>query len=181
MSEKQEPKKAVKESKKPSKSKPPQKKKEEQLRKKLKQSEEEIRTLKDRLLRTAADLDNFRKRTEREHAQLVQSANRQLIQDILPIIDDMERSLKSVNGEDQDGRAFFEGVEMIYQKLLFTLKARGLEPMESVGQPFDVEHHEALLQLKKKGAPSDMVLEEHEKGYLLYGKVIRHAKVVVSK
>jgi molecular chaperone GrpE len=72
-------------------------------------------------------------------------------------------------------------VELIYQKLTAILRNRGLVPMESVGMAFDVERHDALLQVEKEGVPSGIVLEEHEKGYLLNRNVLRHAKVVVSK
>ena len=147
----------------------------------MKRCEEEARALKDRWLRTAAELDNFKKRTERENAQFLQTANENLIKDILPVIDDWERSLKTRNKEDKDVQAFYDGIDMIFRKLLSILGSRGLEPMKSVGQSFDVQHHEALFQLEKKGKPSGIVLEEHEKGYLLHGKVVRHAKVVVSK
>lgn len=149
------------------------------LRKKLKEADARIHDLNDRLLRTAAELDNYRKRTEREIARIIQNANEGLIKDLLPVIDDFDRSLKIENGEDE--RGLREGVEMIYQKLMSTLQGRGLEPMVSVDQPFDVDRHDALLQVEKEGTPSGMVLEEHEKGYLLNERVLRHAKVLVSK
>lgn len=153
--------------------------KETQLRKKLKEAEDRVHSLNDRILRTAAELDNYRKRTEREIAHIIQNANEGLIQDLLPILDDFERSLKMESSRNDEG--FREGVEMIYQKLFSTLRSRGLEAMVSVDQPFDVDRHDALLQVEKKGKPSGVVLEEHEKGYLLNGRVLRHAKVLVSK
>ncbi len=136
--------------------------------------------MKDRLLRTAAELDNFRKRTEREISRIVQNANERLIKDILPVIDDLERSLK-LSQKGKNEKEFRSGVELIYQKLMSVLRSYGLEPMESENKEFDVQQHEALLQMEKEGTPPDMVVEEHGKGYLLNGKVLRHAKVVVSK
>jgi molecular chaperone GrpE len=160
--------------------KTPPKRGEEQLRKKLRAAQEEIESLKDRLLRTAAELDNYRKRTEREFAQVIQTANEAVIKDILFIIDDLERSLKS---DPKGGKAkeFHRGIELIYQKLLSILSGYGLEPMNSMGKDFNVDQHDALLQVEKEDTPAGIVVEEHEKGYLLNGKVIRHAKVVVSK
>lgn len=166
--------------KKHSKAKTSQKKREDQLREKLKEAKAEIETLKERFLRTAAELDNFRKRTEREILQIVQNANRELIKDILPIIDDLERSLNA-SEKKGGGREFIKGIELIYGKLMSTLHSCGLERMESVNEVFDVEKHEALLQIERDDTPSGIVVEEHEKGYLLNGKVLRHAKVVVSK
>ena len=179
MSEKQKPKQKKKVPTKTAEAKKSEQKKLEQLKKKLIHSEQEVQALKDRLLRTAAELDNYKKRTEREISQILQHANEGLIHEILPVIDDLERSLKTM--DDADGTVFADGVVMIYQKLLSTLMGRGLEQMESVGQPFDVDSHDALLQIEKEGEPSGIVLEEHEKGYMLNGKVVRHAKVVVSK
>jgi molecular chaperone GrpE len=157
-----------------------QKKKGEKIQKRLKEAETEIETLKDQLLRTAAELDNFRKRTQREISQIIQNANERLIRDILSVIDDLERSLKipKKKGEDKE---FRKGIELIYQKLMTVLCNYGLESMESLNRPFDVERHDALLQIEKEGIPPGIVIEEHEKGYLLNGNVLRHARVLVSK
>jgi len=156
------------------------KSKEAHLVKKLQKAEKEIEMLNDRLLRIAAELDNFRKRTEREVSQIVQNANASLLKDILPVVDDLERSLKNMQNRGKAGE-FRKGVELIFQKLMSILQMHGLQAMESVGRPFDVEYHDALLQVVKEGTPPGMVVEEHEKGYLLNGRVLRHAKVLVSK
>ena len=152
----------------------------QKIREKLKKAEKEIVLLNDQLLRTAAELKNVRMRTERDISQIIQKANENLIRDILPVLDDYERSLKisqQGNGEEE----FRKGMEMIYQKLLSVLTNYGLEPMESEGKAFDVDLHDAMIQIAKKGTPPDQVVEVHEKGYLLKGQVLRHAKVVVSK
>lgn len=154
------------------------KSKETQLKKKLQLSKEESRNYKDQLLRIVAELDNFKKRTEREVAQIIQNANEKLILELLPVVDDIERSLKSNHKNEDD---ILQGLKLIQQKLMTVLTNVGVEPMESVGQPFDVDKHDALLQIEKKGVESDMVVEEHEKGYMFNGRVIRHAKVIVSK
>ena len=160
--------------------KAPSKKKEIQLQKKLDAAEKEINSLKDQLLRTAAELDNFRKRTEREIAHIINNANERIIIDILPTIDDLERSLKSAP-KGGKGKDFYKGIDLIYQRLMTVLEKYGLEPMKSIGRDFNVDQHDALLQVAKEDTPSGTVVDEHEKGYFLNGKVIRHAKVVVSE
>ena len=162
------------------KTKSPQDKQEEKLRNKLKEAKHESEVLKDRLLRTAAELDNFRKRTEREISQIIQNANSGIIKDLLPIIDDLERSLSNVQ-ENEGCKEFQKGIELIYQKLFLILRGYGLKPMESLNIPFDVELHDALLQVEKEGVEAGLVIEEHEKGYYFKDKVLRHAKVIVNK
>lgn len=154
--------------------------KEERLRKKLKETKHEITVLKDRLLRTAAEMDNYRKRTEREISQLIQSANSGIVKELLPVIDDLERSLNSTHHE-VSGKEFRKGIELIYQKLISILENYGLKKIESLNAPFDVELHDALMQVEKKGVKSGLIVEEHEKGYYFKDKVLRHAKVIVSK
>jgi molecular chaperone GrpE len=153
---------------------------EERLRRKLREAKEENAVLKDRLLRTAAEMDNMRKRTQRELSRMVQEAGEGVLRDILPILDDLERSLKTAE-DNENGQEFRKGVELIHQKMLAVITNHGLKPMESEGKPFDVNLHDALMQVKKKGVPPGIVIEEHIKGYLLNDKVLRHAKVVVSK
>ncbi len=154
------------------------KKRRESLREALQKLQEENESLRERLLRTAAELDNVLKRTERERIGFIQSANAGLLKSILPVLDDLERSLKSFIETDPVG--FRNGVEMIQQKLISILKSKGLTEMETVGQTFDVDQHEALTQSKLEGVPPNQVVEEFEKGYLLNGLVLRHAKVMVS-
>jgi molecular chaperone GrpE len=151
----------------------------ESLRGRIRLLEEENRELKDRWIRTAAEMENLRKRTEKDRTQWMQSANAELLKMILPIGDDLERSLKS--SAESDPAAFRSGVEMIAQKLNALLKSRGVTPMEAQGLPFDVDQHDALLHAEREGVPPGFVLEEYEKGYRLNGQVLRHAKVVVSK
>ena len=156
------------------------KNKEELLRRQLKEAKAEIARLKDRYLRTVAEMDNFRKRTEREMSRIIRSADEQIIKDILPVVDDLERSLKRSNKKGTS-KEFHTGVSLIYQKMSAIFQNYGLEPMESEGKPFDVNLHDALLQIKKKGVPPGIVVEEQERGYLLHDRVLRHAKVIVSK
>lgn len=157
-----------------------QDKKTAQLMKKLRAAQAENAELKDKLLRTAAELDNFKKRTEKEIAFIIQNANRELILSLLPVVDDLERSLK-ISHDKTKIEDFHRGIELIYQKLESLLENLGVTPMESVGSPFNVEEHDALMQAEKDGVEPGIVLEEHEKGYYINNMVLRHAKVIVSK
>lgn len=144
----------------------------------------EADALKDQLLRTLAEFDNYKKRSQREMGQFMQSANERLIVELLPVIDDMERAIKvskEITSDDVKVQQFLQGAEFIYKKLMKTLEAKGLKAIESIGMPLDVNLHDALLQIDAPGAEANTVVDEHEKGYYLYDKVIRHAKVIVSK
>lgn len=133
--------------------------------------------LQERLLRILAEFDNMKKRSERERLRLVQDANADLILKLLPVLDDLERSLTT----DTSGAKLREGVELIFKKMKNTLEAEGVHPIEAEGKPFDVELHDALLQVEDASVPSGTVTEVHEKGYCLNERVLRHAKVLVSK
>ena len=140
--------------------------------------------LKDQLLRTMADFENYKKRTQKEFAQIIQNANEKLMSEILPVIDDMERALKAskeLNSDDPKIQQFIQGFEFIYKKLMKGLQDKGLKVMESVGTPLNPDLHDALMQIETPDKESNTVVDEHEKGYYLYDKVIRHAKVIVSK
>lgn len=152
----------------------------DELMKELQDLTKENEFLKDTLLRVRAELDNYRKRTEKEMSQLVENANAVLIKKLLPIIDDLERSLDPENPTSKDGE-FYQGIELIYKNLMSILEEEGLEPIHAEGEPFEVEFHDALMQVKKKGVESGIVVDEHQKGYLLNGRIVRHAKVVVSE
>jgi len=146
----------------------------------LEEAQQQIADLKDRYLRKAAEFENYKKRIDREFTNILQRANEELILDLLPVVDDLERSL-ALTKDGRDFDSLYTGVELIYQKLMRALTHRGLEPLESVGQQFDPTKHEALLHVESNSRPSNIVLEEHEKGYKLGDRVIRPAKVVVSK
>jgi molecular chaperone GrpE len=151
----------------------------EELLRKLEDAQKAAELFKDQLLRKAAEFENYKKRTEAEAGLLIKSANEGLILALLPILDDFRRSLKqggAVLREDP----FFLGVELIQNKFSKLLEQYGLSPFDSVGQPFDVEYHDALLQMPSDTVPAHVVLEEVERGYKLNGKVLRHAKVIVS-
>lgn len=140
----------------------------------------EVAQLKDQLLRKIAEFENFRRRTREEKETLLKFGAETIILDLLPVIDDFERSL-AYGKEHPDFDSFYKGVEIIYGKLLRTLENRGLIPIEAVGNPFDVEYHDALMQLPSDEIEPGTVIDEVEKGYKLHDKVIRHAKVTVAR
>ena len=135
--------------------------------------------LKDQLLRKAAEFDNYKRRTENDFASLAKFAAENIITQLIPILEDFNRSLKSVK-EKAENDSLYKGIELIYAKFLKVLEAQGLKAMDVVGKEFNVDVHDALMQMPRADVPPHTVLEEVEKGYLLFDKVIRHAKVVVS-
>lgn len=136
--------------------------------------------LNDKYLRLYSDFDNFRKRTAKEKMDLIQSGGEDVFKSMLPVIDDFERAIKS-NAETTDINTINEGVNIIYNKFKNTLSQKGLEEMKSIGEPFNTDLHEAITSV---AAPSEetkgKILDELEKGYMLNGKVIRFAKVVIG-
>ena len=146
----------------------------------LETAKQEIAELKDKYLRLYADFENFRRRTSKEKLELLSTASADVIKLILPVVDDFERAKVSFDSS-VDTEALKEGVDLIYTKLYKTLESKGLKPMESKGETFDVELHESIAQFP---APSDdlkgKVIDEIEKGYYLNDKVIRYAKVIVG-
>ncbi len=140
----------------------------------------QIAQLKEQVLRKAAEFENYKKRTEETIASLAKTANEGLILELLSVIDDFDRSLKA-GKEHADLESFYEGVFLVRNKLMKILEGRGLKPIESVGKPFDIEYHHAMMQVPRDDVAPDMVVEELEKGYLINDKVLRHAKVIVSK
>jgi molecular chaperone GrpE len=145
----------------------------------LSEARKEITTLKDQLLRKAAEFENFRRRNEERQADLVRYGNERLITELLPVIDDFQRSLKA-GREHPDFEPFYTGVEMLSSKLLRVLEARGLKPIHAAGEPFNVDYHDAMLQIPVEGVPPGTIIDDIETGYMLHDKVIRHSKVTVA-
>jgi molecular chaperone GrpE len=135
--------------------------------------------LLDRLLRSAAEFDNYRKRTDRERRELSEAAAADLIRDLIPAIDDLERALAaSIDGSDPALRA---GVELIHRQLMEALRRRGVEPFESVGQPFDPAWHEAIASEPADGRPDGEITGEIRRGYRIGSRLLRPAMVKVAK
>lgn len=143
-------------------------------------AEEEIAKLKDQLLRTIAEFDNYKKRTLKEKTELILNGGEKTITAILPILDDFERALSDNNTDDP--KAIKEGMELIFKKFVKTLEGMGVKKIETEDKDFDVDFHEAIAMVPgmaddKKGKVIDCV----QTGYMLNDKVIRHAKVAVGQ
>lgn len=142
---------------------------------------ETIASLKDQLLRKAAEFENYKKRTEQNSINFAKYASENIILELLPIMDDLSRSLKSV--KDPAAAAndpFYKGVELILAKFNKILEAQGVKEIESIGKEFNVDFHDVMMQIPRTDVPPHTIVEEIQKGYFLYDKVIRHAKVVVA-
>lgn len=135
--------------------------------------------LKDQLLRKVAEFENYKRRTENETINLAKYAGESIISQLLPILDDLSRSLKSGKAKLEPD-PFYKGIELIYNKFVKQLELQGLKPLETVGKEFNVDFHDALMQIPRADVPPHTVVEEVETGYVLFDKVIRHAKVIVS-
>lgn len=149
------------------------------LSEKVAELEKQIAAGKDQLLRKAAEFENYKRRTEADTLNIAKYASENVITQLLPVLDDLSRSLKS-GKEKLSADPFYKGVEMIFTKFMKLLEAQGLKAMETVGKEFNVDYHDALMQMPKADVPAHTILEEVEKGYMLFDKVIRHAKVIVS-
>ncbi|MEZ4987731.1 MAG: nucleotide exchange factor GrpE [Saprospiraceae bacterium] len=142
--------------------------------------QQEVESLQDKYRRLFSDFDNFKKRNIRERMDLLNSAAQDTLSALLPVIDDFDRAL-GLSPEQKQTAAFSEGIELVYHKFINTLKAKGLEVMDTNGQPFDPEFHEALTEIAAAEEMKGKVVDTIEKGYTLHGKIIRHAKVVTGK
>jgi molecular chaperone GrpE len=137
---------------------------------------EEKNDLQDRLLRRQAEFDNFRRRADREKADILEYANTETVRSILPIVDDLERALK-VESADKE---YVRGMELIYQRLTDTLKKLGLEPIETAGQKFDPHVHHAVEMVETADREDHTILDEYQRGYNFRGKLLRPAMVKVA-
>ena len=140
----------------------------------------EAEAQRDQMLRTVAEFDNSRKRSEREKEESLKYALESFVKELIPAIDGIERAIQST-GESQDFAALAEGVEMIYKGILSTLEKRGVTPIDAVNEPFDPMQHEAVIHVESDEVPENHVIEEWQKGYLLHNRVIRPSMVSVSK
>ena len=154
---------------------------EEQLEKELEEAQTAIEEQKDKYLRLSAEFDNYRKRTIKEKAELILNGGEKSISSILPVIDDFERAIKTMETA-KDVSAVKEGVELIYNKFMAVLAQNGVKVIETKDQPLDTDYHEAIAVIP---APSEeqkgKILDCVQTGYTLNDKVIRHAKVVVGE
>ncbi len=152
----------------------------EELVELIKKKDEELAALNDKFLRLAAEMDNTRKRLEREREEAVCYANEQIIRELLPVIDNLERAVQHAN-ENSDIKTLLEGVKITLKSFISTLERFGCKPFDSVGKPFDPAYHEAIMQQESKEHPENTVVQEYQRGYILKDRLLRPAMVVVSK
>ena len=148
-------------------------------KKKKDKMEEKIEELEDRVKRQMAEFDNFRKRTEKEKSHMYEVGARDVIEKILPVVDNFERGLAAVPEEDK-GNPFAEGLDKIYKQLMTTLNDLGVKPIEAVGQEFDPNFHNAVMHIEDEELGENVVAEEFQKGYLYKDSVVRHSMVKVA-
>lgn len=146
---------------------------------KIAELESNVTTLKDQLLRKAAEFENYKRRTEQNSINFAKYASENIILELLPIIDDLSRSLKS-GKEKSENDPFYKGVELILAKFNKLLESQGVKAMDSIGKEFNVDFHDVMMQIPRADVAPHIIIEEIEKGYILNDKVIRHAKVIVA-
>lgn len=141
--------------------------------------DEKIEELTDRVTRQMAEFDNFRKRTEKEKSQMYEVGAKDIIEKILPVVDNFERGLDAVKEEDKED-PFVQGMEKVYKHLLTTLDGIEVKPIEAVGQPFDPNFHNAVMHVEDENFGENIVAEEFQKGYTYRDSVVRHSMVKVA-
>jgi len=141
--------------------------------------DEKIEELTDKVIRQMAEFDNFRKRTEKEKSQMYEIGAKDIIDKILPVIDNFERGL-AVVPEDKKDDSFVQGMEMIYKQLMTTLESAGVKVIEAVGQEFNPDFHNAVMHVEDDEVGENIVVEEFQKGYMYRESVVRYSMVKVA-
>ena len=149
------------------------------FKKKKDKKDEQIEELQDRVRRQMAEFDNFRKRTEKEKSQMYEVGAKDIIEKILPVVDNFERGLDAVKEEDKED-PFVQGMEKVYKHLLTTLEGIEVKPIAAVGQPFDPNFHNAVMHVEDENFGENIVAEEFQKGYTYRDSVVRHSMVKVA-
>ena len=148
-------------------------------KKKIDKKDEKIEELTDRLTRQIAEFDNFRKRTEKEKSQMYEVGAKDIIEKILPVVDNFERGLDAVTEEEKND-PFVQGMEKVYKHLMTTLEGIEVKPIEAVGKEFDPNFHNAVMHVEDENFGENIVAEEFQKGYLYRDSVVRHSMVKVA-
>lgn len=142
--------------------------------------DEKIEELNDRLMRQMAEFDNFRKRSEREKSQMFEIGAKDIVEKILPVIDNMERGLATVSPEVLESDAFAQGMEKVYKHFMTVLEQAGVKPIEAVGNEFNPDFHNAVMHVDDEEVGENIVVEEFQKGYMYKESVVRHSMVKVA-
>lgn len=141
--------------------------------------DEKIEELTDRLTRQMAEFDNFRKRTDKEKSQMYEVGAKDIIEKILPVVDNFERGLDAVKEEEKDD-PFVQGMEKVYKHLMTTLEEIEVKPIEAVGKEFDPNFHNAVMHVEDENFGENIVAEEFQKGYTYRDSIVRHSMVKVA-
>ena len=157
----------------------PTKEKSKLLKKKKDQKDEKIEELSDKLLRQMAEFDNFRKRTEKEKSAMYEIGAKDVVEKLLPVVDNFERGFQSVAEEDKED-AFVTGMEMVYKQLMTMLETVGVKPIEAVGQEFNPDLHNAVMHVEDETVGDNIIVEEFQKGYTYRDSVVRYSMVKVA-
>ena len=157
----------------------PAKEKTKKTKKKKDERDEKIEELSDKLLRQMAEFDNFRKRTEKEKSAMYEIGAKDIIEKLLPVVDNFERGLAAVP-EEQKEDAFVTGMEMIYKQMMTMLEGVGVKPIEAVGQEFNPDLHNAVMHVEDENVGENVVVEEFQKGYTYRESVVRYSMVKVA-
>ncbi len=155
-----------------------EKKKKEKADKKQDALKEKIEELEDRVKRQMAEFENFRKRTEKEKTAMFETGAKSVIEKILPVVDNFERGLASVPEEEKDS-GFSQGMQMIYKQLMTELENMEVKPIPALGEEFDPEFHNAVMQVESEEFASGVIAQELQKGYTYRDSVVRHSMVAV--
>ena len=151
------------------------------LKKKSKKDkkDEKIEELNDRLVRSMAEFDNYRKRTDKEKAMMFEIGAKSIVEKILPVIDNLERGFLAISEEEKQ-TPFAQGIDKIYKQLLTSLEEAGVKPIEAVGQEFNTDYHNAVMHVEDDSLGENVVAEEFQKGYMYKDSVVRHSMVKVA-
>ena len=156
------------------------KKKKDKADKKTEELKEKVEQLQDKCMRQMAEFENFRKRTEKEKSAMFETGAKSVIEKILPVVDNFERGLASVPEEEKDS-PFADGMNMIYRQLMTELDNMGVKPIEAVGQEFNPDLHNAVMQVESQEFESGVIAQELQKGYTYHDSVVRHSMVAVAQ
>lgn len=156
------------------------KKKKDKADKKTEELKEQIDQLQDKCMRQMAEFENFRKRSEKEKSAMFETGAKSVIEKILPVVDNFERGLAAIP-EEEKGSPFADGMNMIYRQLMTELDNMGVKPIEAVGQEFNPDLHNAVMQVESQEFESGVIAQELQKGYTYHDSVVRHSMVAVAQ
>ena len=156
------------------------KKKKDKADKKTEELKEKVDQLQDKCMRQMAEFENFRNRSEKEKSAMFETGAKSVIEKILPVVDNFERGLATIP-EEEKGSPFADGMNMIYRQLMTELENMGVKPIEAVGQEFNPDLHNAVMQVESQEFESGVIAQELQKGYTYHDSVVRHSMVAVAQ